>query len=148
MPYGAHVAVLGARFAERAFGSAAAAIGQSIVVNGRALQVIGILDPAFAGIDPFSRLDVFIPGATYAHVNHFSKPLTRDNAPILYYVARLTPDATFDGAQAELNVLLAGLAAAAPERNQAFKTATARISLALDPRRCSGPITHASSATS
>ncbi len=132
MPQGAQVAVLSESLARRAFGDLTAALGKPIALNGRSLEIVGVVD-AFRGTQPFTAIDVWYPGATYAYINHLAKPMTRDSAPILYYVARLAPGATFESAQAELDVVVPTLAESDSTGDAKFETVRARLFPGLGP---------------
>lgn len=136
LPYGGHVAVVSEGLARRAFGEPANAIGQRVLLNGRPLSVIGVLPAEFTGIEPFSRVDVWYPGAAYEHVNHFTnpRPVTRTNGLFYSFVARLAPGVSADAAQAELDVLVPALAEQYPEENEKFTSVRARVFAGLGPR--------------
>ncbi len=57
----APVAVLSIGYSERRFGSAAAAIGQPILVNNVPFTVIGVAPAGFFGVDPAAAPQVFLP---------------------------------------------------------------------------------------
>jgi predicted permease len=136
LPYGRLVAVLSERFARRSFGTVDAAIGRTILLNGRTLEVVGVAPAGFRGIEPLSDVDVWYPGAAYRQVNHFSTipPAGREDGTFYQFVARLRPGATFEQAQAELDVLTATLLERYPDENSAFKTVRARVFPGLGPR--------------
>ena len=136
LPAGAQVAVISDGLARRAFGGAAGAVGGRLMLNGRPLTIVGVLPPAFAGTQPFSRVDVWYPGATYTYVNHFGGPprwTTRADGLFYSFIVRLTPDASFAMAQAELDVLVRGLAASHPTENRELESVRARLFEGLGP---------------
>ena len=55
------VAVLSAGYSERRFGGAAAATGQTILINNAPFTVIGVAPPEFFGVDPATAPHVFLP---------------------------------------------------------------------------------------
>ena len=57
----APVAVLSAGYSQRRFGDAAAATGQSILINGVSFTVIGVAPPEFFGVDPAMVPHVYVP---------------------------------------------------------------------------------------
>ena len=57
----APVAVLSKGYSERRFGSAAAAIGQPILINNVPFTVIGVAPAEFFGVDPAAAPQVFLP---------------------------------------------------------------------------------------
>ncbi len=136
LPAGAQVAIVSDGLARRAFGGAAGAVGGRLMLNGRPLTIVGVLPPAFAGTEPFSRVDVWFPGATYAYVNHFGGPArwaTRADGLFYSFIVRLAPDASFAMAQAELDVLVRGLAVSHPTENREFESARAWLFEGLGP---------------
>lgn len=135
-PAGAQVAVISDGLARRAFGGAAGAVGGRLMLNGRPVTIVGVLPPAFTGTEPFSRVDVWYPGATYAYVNHFGGPprwTTRADGLFYSFIVRLAPDASFATAQAELDVLVRGLAVSHPTENRELESVRARLFEGLGP---------------
>jgi predicted permease len=55
------VAVIGARLAQRRFGVAANAIGQSILIDNVPATVVGVTPPEFFGVDPAVNPDFYVP---------------------------------------------------------------------------------------
>ncbi len=136
LPAGAQVTVISDGLARRAFGSTGGAVGGRLMLNGRPMTIVGVLPPAFAGTGPFSRVDVWYPGATYAYVNHFGGPprwTTRADGLFYSFIVRLAPAASFAMAQAELDVLVRGLAASHPKENSDLETVRARLFEGLGP---------------
>jgi predicted permease len=136
LPTGAQVTVISDGLARRAFGTAAGAVGGRLMLNGRPLTIIGVLPPAFVGTEPFNRIDVWYPGATYAYVNHFGGPprwTTRADGLFYSFIVRLAPDASFAMAQAELDTLVRGLAVSHPKENGELENARARLFEGLGP---------------
>jgi predicted permease len=136
LPAGAQVAVISDGLARRAFGGAAGAVGGRVMANGRPLTIVGVLPPAFAGTQPFSRVDVWYPGATYAYVNHFGDAprwTTRADGLFYSFIVRLAPEASFAAAQAELDVLVRGLAVSHPTDNHELESVRARLFEGLGP---------------
>jgi predicted permease len=129
-PAGARVAVISDGLARRAFGGAVGAVGGHLTLNGLPLTIVGVLPPDFVGTEPFSRVDVWYPGATYGYVNHFGGPdrwTTRDSGLFYSFIVRLAPDASFAMAQAELDTLVRELAANYPKENQELAGVRARL---------------------
>jgi predicted permease len=127
---GARVAIISDGLARRAFGGAAAAVGDRLMLNGQSLTIVGVLPPAFVGIEALSRVDVWYPGATYGYVNHFSGPprwTTRSEGLFYSFVVRLAPGASFAMAQAELDALVRGLAESYPTDNRELGSARPRL---------------------
>jgi predicted permease len=136
LPAGAQVTVISDGLARRAFGTAGGAVGGRLMLNGRPMTIVGVLPPAFAGTGPFSRVDVWYPGATYAYVNHFGGPprwTTRADGLFYSFIVRLAPDASFATAQAELDVLVRGLAVRHPKENRELESVRAKLFEGLGP---------------
>ncbi len=130
LPTGARVAVISEGLARRAFGGATAAVDRRLWLNGQALTIVGVLPPAFVGIEPLSHVDVWYPGATYGYVNHFTGPprwTTRNEGLFYSFVVRLAPGASFAMAQAELDALVHGLVVSYPKDNSELKSARPRL---------------------
>jgi putative ABC transport system permease protein len=107
------------RLAVERFGSAAAAIGRAVVVDGQARSIVGIVPSAFRlPYDAFIRLrepvDLFVPlplDAPDARVRRFHW---------LRLVGRLKPSVTLREAQVQMDVIARQLEAAYPE-NETWK---------------------------
>ncbi len=102
------VVVAGHAFAEKHFGSAASAVGQSILINNVAFTVAGVAPAEFFGIDPELVADFYVP----LHTNLLlgaGDPFAFSPADYLdrnYYwiqvMARLRPGVSMAQAQAQL----------------------------------------------
>jgi predicted permease len=113
-PDAAPTAVLSHAFALREFGSALAAIGQSISLNSGSYTVIGVLPPGFRYM-------------TAAHVYLLLEPQVaanyrtmqgRRNHTTLYAVGRLKPGVSVTSARAEMQNIAAALALQYPDTNK------------------------------
>jgi macrolide transport system ATP-binding/permease protein len=102
------VVVLSYGFAERHFGSAVAAAGQSIVISKVPFTVIGVAPPDFFGVDPSSVPDFYVPMQTKVSLGASDTFGFRQSDYLdgNYYwmqvMARLRPGVTLQQAQAEL----------------------------------------------
>lgn len=135
-PHGERVVLVSEALARRGFGDAARAVNQRLLLNGRPMTIIGVLPERFAGITPMSRVSVWYPGATFAYVNHAvgpDRPVTREDGIFYSFVARLARGATFETAQAELDVIVPALAERHPNENGKFTRARARLFPGLGP---------------
>jgi predicted permease len=99
----APVAVLSFGYSERRFGSAAAAIGQPILVNNVPFTVIGVAPAEFFGVDPAAAPKVYLP----MHASFLFDPVAgRRFADQNYYwvemMGRLRPGTDLAPAQAAL----------------------------------------------
>jgi predicted permease len=100
------VAVLSAGYAERRFGSVAAAVGQPITINNLPFSVAGVTPPDFHGIDPGAAPGLYLPLSTNPL---FDRDAARQNLDPNYYwvgiMGRLRPGVTLIEAQAALATL-------------------------------------------
>ena len=129
-PRGEHVAIIREGIATRGFGSVNGAVGRTILLNGRPMLIVGVVPDRFIGLTPLSRTDVWYLGTAYAYVNHFpdeSRLMARSEGVFHTFIGRLAPGATIAGAQAEVDVLLPGLADRYPGENGKFKEVRGRL---------------------
>ena len=95
---------------QRSFGGNKSILGQSIVLNGEPVTVVGVMPPGFR----FPRdHELWMP------FRYERKPDSRGNLS-LPFVARLKPGVTVEKAQAELNVIATQLAKAHPTTNESM----------------------------
>ena len=136
LPFGTLVAVVSHGLARRAFGSPENAIAKTVTMNGHEMTVVGVAPDGFRGITPFSTVDVWYPGAAYRRLHNFSSILqqvTRRDGTFYTFVVRLSPQATFAGAQAELEQRGARLAELYPDDAGLFREVRARVFPGLGP---------------
>ena len=69
---GAPVAVASFVWAEREYGSAAAAVGEEILINQATVEIVGVLPERFNGFDAVERVDLFFPAALQQYLSIFS----------------------------------------------------------------------------
>lgn len=53
--------VLSHRYWQRSFGEDPQAIGQTLIINGRSMEIVGVAPPRFVGLNRFNPVDVFVP---------------------------------------------------------------------------------------
>jgi len=95
----APVAVISYGYAQRRFGGAAQAVGQPILINNQPFTIAGVSAPGFAGVNPVSAQDVYLPMRTSAAL----KPrYEQQNFYWVEMMGRLRPGASLGQAQAEL----------------------------------------------
>jgi putative ABC transport system permease protein len=129
LPNGPRVAVLTYELWKSAFGGTPAVLGSEIEVNGLRRTVVGIMPPRFDVAD--QHVEVWAPLVI--------DPANRRNRGnhYLYLIGRLAGGATLQGAQAELDTLLAGwpstIARAATATNGPHTPDTKNHRLRLDP---------------
>ncbi len=103
-------AVVALGFAERVFGSGAAALGQRVSVEGDAYEIVGVMPRTFG---PPAHTELWLPLPE-------PLPLVGLNRTAFNYqaVARLAPGISLRQAQASVDALAARLAAAFPDSNR------------------------------
>lgn len=105
------------------FGNDPGALGESLRINGIPYTVIGVTPQGFQGTELFEGIDLWVPGATYAQLNHVEDPAryaTRDHGWFYMLVARRAPGVTWEQVSGELDTLEAWLAEQYPEDNEIF----------------------------
>lgn len=138
LPYGRPVVVLSHGAAVRAFGTPEAAVDQTMHVNGRPLTIVGVAVQSFEGASPASQVAVWYTGATWSYVNHYfgesaARFENRTDGLFYTFIGRLAADRTAAEAQAELDVIVRGLAERHPEDNAKFTEARVRVFPGLGP---------------
>lgn len=95
------VAVVSGGFASRELGGAAAAIGRTLTLDGHPMEIVGVSDPRFFGIEVGRKADVFIPLCTE---DLLQGPGTLDQRSNWYLqiVGRAAPGLTLDAVSARL----------------------------------------------
>src|SRR6185295_4195191 len=58
---GTPVAVISYGYAQRRFGDAAKAVGESVLINDNPFTITGVAAPEFFGVNPAAQQDVFLP---------------------------------------------------------------------------------------
>ena len=113
-PDAVSTAVVSHTFSMREFGSASAAIGQTVSLNRRSYTVIGVLPPGFRYMTPAHVYLLLEPqvAANYRGMQ------SRGNRTGLYAVGRLKPGVDVTSARAEMQSLAAALALGYPETNK------------------------------
>jgi putative ABC transport system permease protein len=103
-----HVAILGHAYAEKRFGTAAAAIGQSLSLSGTTYGIIGVLPVSFA----FPQaIPVFVPLV-------FTPEMRRDGRPSIVVLGRRAPGVTTEATNAELLAIGQRLAEERPDTHR------------------------------
>src|SRR6185295_12859941 len=93
------VAVASDGFAQRRFGGAQEALGQTVVVNQTPFTIVGVTAPEFPGISPGQRHDIYLPMQSSLQVERINSPGARERFydPRRYWVeirGRLKPGVT------------------------------------------------------
>ncbi len=105
----AAVAVIGHAFWQSAFDGRPDIVGQTVAVEGRTLQVVGVADAAFFGIEVGRRFDVMVPLAAKPLLKGEQSRLGNDRVWWLSVIGRLSNGVTPAAAAAQVNAAMAGL---------------------------------------
>ena len=110
-PGGTAVVVLSYPLWQRRFGGQTSILNQSLTLNGKSYQVIGIMPETYTYP---SRAEMWVPVGQL-----FEQPgwKERGNHPGLYGVGRLKPGVTFEQAEADMNTIGANLDKQYPDSN-------------------------------
>ena len=102
---GAHdVAVLTYAYWATQFGRNPAVLGDTLVVNGAPMTIVGVTPEGFDGTSKMERSQVFVPLSMAARMRPNWKGMDRRNDHWLYVFGRLKPGLTREQAQGILNV--------------------------------------------
>jgi macrolide transport system ATP-binding/permease protein len=94
----APVAVLGFSLAQRRFGDAASAVGESVQINNRPYMVAGVAPPGFSGLEPAESPQFYIP----LHIGEAARSFGDDHYYWLLISARLRPATEMAQVQAHI----------------------------------------------
>jgi putative ABC transport system permease protein len=136
-PGGSPVAVLTHTLAQSLFADSAAA-GQTIRVNGHAIEVIGVASAEFRGAVTGDRPQLWLPGRATPRISH-SPPerwaYAPDRGPFYQFLVRLRRGATFEQADAELQAAAKRLLDGGRPETAKYETVTPTLfpELGLDP---------------
>ncbi len=107
------VVVITHGFAQRRFGTAVNAVGQSIIINGAPFTIVGVTPREFFGVDPAAAPSVFLPLQSERVLEPDERPKYADgNYYWLEMMGRLRPGVSMSQAQATLAAPFAGWVAA------------------------------------
>ena len=102
---GAHfVAVISHRFWEDKYGKAPDAVGQSIIVNGKSFQIVGVTPEGFEGTTAGARPVVYVPISMRGEIQRFTRWEDRRNY-WTYLFARLKPGTSMETAATAINAI-------------------------------------------
>jgi predicted permease len=102
-------AVLSYGFWQRQFGEDPAAIGRTLVVNGRAVDVIGVTPPEFAGVEVGRAFDLAVPICAQALLGGEPGWLTSGTTWWLTVMGRMAPGQSLDVVNGQLKASSPGL---------------------------------------
>ncbi len=112
------VAVISKDLADKLFGSAGAAPGRTMLVDGRSVQVLGVAGGGFRGTWRWVDADIWLPTSSLAVFNGFPLEGLRDRQIASSVVARLKAGADAEAAEAQLNGILRRIAEERPETSK------------------------------
>lgn len=95
-------AVLSNEFAQSEYGSAAAAVGKDISVNGHALPIVGVTSAGFAGVEVGRKSGIFVPLCALPALTGVPDWLDRRSMWFLDVMGRLPQGTPIEAAQARL----------------------------------------------
>jgi predicted permease len=107
------VVVLGYSTWQRRFGGDRSILGTTMRVNGQPCTIVGVVPPAFVGTFAFGESELYLP-LNWSGLGDFVNRRARG----LHAIARLRPEATFESAQAAMNVVAERLSRQYPESNR------------------------------
>jgi predicted permease len=104
---GAHpVIVLGHGFFQRRFGADPKVVGQSVLLNGHPMTVVGVAPPGFHGVEVGNSMDVFVPLMMQPQVKPtWHRGIGDWRVRWLDVLARLKDGVSLEQARVEVNVL-------------------------------------------
>jgi predicted permease len=105
--------VLGAALWRRRFNSDPSIVGKTVSLSGHPYTVVGVVSPAFHGVDQILYTEFWIPLGNILFAPNVPKPTDRGQH-YLIVVARLNPGVTRKQAAAELNTLASRFAQSYP----------------------------------
>ena len=127
-PAAARVAVISTGLWERAFGRDPAVVGRDIYIRSQPYVVIGVASPDFYGMPPIPGGDLWIPitrvddvtpaGPSMLMPSPGETRLERRGQRWMFIKGRLRDDVGLAQADANLDTIMAGLAAAFPDSNE------------------------------
>jgi predicted permease len=104
------VAVLSYEYWQSQFGGDPSAIGETLMINGQPLEIVGVAPAGFLGTTLGMRPEVFVPLTLQELMQRgTSGEVESRHNYWLYVFARLAPGVTLERASAELNGLYAGI---------------------------------------
>ncbi len=98
------VAVISHKFWEDKFGKASGVVGQTIIINGKSFNIVGVAPEGFEGTTAGARPVVYMPISMRGEVQRFTKWEDRRNYWI-YLFARLRPGMTIESADPAANAI-------------------------------------------
>ena len=121
------VAVVSYGFAQRRFGGAGQALGQTLIVNETPFTIVGVTHPGFPGISPGQRHDVYVPMLSSIRVDSVypGNPRDRYTDPKYYWaeiLGRLKPGVSLAQARAALGPIFHNWVSSTAKTDEERKT--------------------------
>ena len=111
------VAVVSYGLWQREFGGAADAIGKTLPLNGKAFEIVGVVDRAFSGVIVGRVTDVYLPICAFPIVSPGSDQLDARSTWFMSVLGRPESGVTTEQASARLSTLSAGVFGATVPRH-------------------------------
>jgi predicted permease len=127
------VTVLGAGFWRGEYGASPATVGSTLTMNGKPFEIVGVVDPAFFGVDVGRTVQVYVPLCAEAVITGPRSALDARSTWFIQVLGRLAPGESESAAQAELAALAPSVYRAAvptdwpTERQEEFLSGTFQI---------------------
>jgi predicted permease len=99
------VAVIGYRLWERQYARDPAAVGRTLVINGVAVTIIGVMPPGFFGAEVGTAPDVWLPLNLARQLGDNVTCFNTPSCSFLHVMGRLRPDISAAQAEADLRVI-------------------------------------------
>jgi len=106
---GASAAVISDAFWRREYGGNPSAVGGTVVLDGHAVEIVGVTPPSFFGTEVGRSFDVALPLCSEAVLNPARHRLTRPDYWFLGVFGRLKSGVTREQAAAQLRAISAGI---------------------------------------
>ncbi|MFU8832138.1 MAG: ADOP family duplicated permease [Wenzhouxiangella sp.] len=84
--------VLAYDYWRREFGADRDVLGRTLIVNGRAMEIIGVAPSEFVGVNRFDPTDIFVPITMVRELANMSWRIEPRNNYWIYLIMRLSPD--------------------------------------------------------
>jgi len=121
------VAVLSHAYWQRKFGGDPALIGRTIVLNGQAVAVIGVMPESFSGAQWAVGTSAWVPAVAMSRLTEGGAETLENRAmPTFKILARLRPDTSFEEARAATTIVVGQLAQDFPKEHRESRVVLAK----------------------
>ncbi|HXF23829.1 MAG TPA: ABC transporter permease [Gemmatimonadaceae bacterium] len=103
------VAAISSSFWQTEYGGSDAVIGRTVALDGHQFQIVGVIDPAFFGLDVGAHAQIYTPLCAQTIMNGDDKWIDARSTWYLHIVGRPKPGITPAQASARLQMLMPGL---------------------------------------